>query len=124
MATFCDNASIPYTPYDTLAAVAEGIERFAGSRPTAAAVALPERYFPPYKQQDPSRNLLELERKYCSWGDTVHYLDPPKCFERSEGSYLYDREGSRGNWRRCRRTGTPRVVGLLLFRVYSRLRRG
>jgi 4-aminobutyrate aminotransferase/(S)-3-amino-2-methylpropionate transaminase len=38
--------------------------------------------------------LLELERKYCSWGDTVHYLDPPKSFERSEGSYLYDREGT------------------------------
>ncbi len=38
--------------------------------------------------------LLELERKYCSWGDTVHYLDPPKCFARSEGSYLYDREGT------------------------------
>jgi 2,3-diketo-5-methylthio-1-phosphopentane phosphatase len=27
LAAFCDNASIPYTPYDTLAAVAEGIER-------------------------------------------------------------------------------------------------
>jgi 4-aminobutyrate aminotransferase / (S)-3-amino-2-methylpropionate transaminase / 5-aminovalerate transaminase len=39
--------------------------------------------------------LLELERKYCSWGDTVHYLDPPKSFARSEGSYLYDREGTR-----------------------------
>jgi 4-aminobutyrate aminotransferase-like enzyme len=38
--------------------------------------------------------LLELESRYCSWGDTVHYLDPPKCFERSEGSYLYDREGT------------------------------
>ena len=38
--------------------------------------------------------LLQLERKYCSWGDTVHYLDPPKCFERSEGNYLYDREGT------------------------------
>ena len=38
--------------------------------------------------------LLELERKYCSWGDTVHYLDPPKCFERSEGSYLFDRQGT------------------------------
>ena len=38
--------------------------------------------------------LLELERKHCSWGDTVHYLDPPKCFERSEGCYLYDREGT------------------------------
>jgi 4-aminobutyrate aminotransferase-like enzyme len=38
--------------------------------------------------------LLELERKYCSWGDTVHYLDPPKCFARSEGCYLYDRQGT------------------------------
>ena len=35
--------------------------------------------------------LLELERKYCSWGDTVHYLDPPKSFARAEGSYLIDR---------------------------------
>src|SRR6267142_840592 len=39
------------------------------------------------------RELLELERKYCSWGDTVHYLDPPKFFERAEGHYLYDRQG-------------------------------
>ena len=38
------------------------------------------------------QELLELERKYCSWGDTVHYLDPPKFFERAEGHYLYDRE--------------------------------
>jgi len=38
--------------------------------------------------------LFQLEQTYCSWGDTVHYLDPPKCFERSEGSYLYDREGT------------------------------
>src|ERR1043165_4885485 len=36
--------------------------------------------------------LRELERKYCSWGDTVHYLDPPKFFERCEGNYLYDRD--------------------------------
>jgi 4-aminobutyrate aminotransferase / (S)-3-amino-2-methylpropionate transaminase / 5-aminovalerate transaminase len=40
------------------------------------------------------QDLLELERKYCSWGDTVHYADPPKCFARSEGSYLYDPEGT------------------------------
>src|SRR5947208_3471704 len=38
--------------------------------------------------------LLELERQYCSFGDTVHYLEPPKSFERSEGSYLYDRGGT------------------------------
>src|SRR5258707_3960020 len=40
------------------------------------------------------QELLELERKYCSWGDTVHYLDPPKFFERADGHYLYDREGT------------------------------
>jgi 4-aminobutyrate aminotransferase/(S)-3-amino-2-methylpropionate transaminase len=40
------------------------------------------------------KELLELERKYCSWGDTVHYLEPPKLFESAEGSYLYDREGT------------------------------
>jgi 4-aminobutyrate aminotransferase-like enzyme len=39
------------------------------------------------------QELLDLERKYCSWGDTVHYLNPPKFFERAEGNYLYDREG-------------------------------
>src|SRR5881296_1836448 len=38
--------------------------------------------------------LRELERKYCSWGDTVHYLEPPKFFTRAEGGYLYDREGT------------------------------
>src|SRR5918912_3097033 len=35
-----------------------------------------------------------MERKYCSWGDTVHYLEPPKFFDRCEGNYLYDREGT------------------------------
>src|SRR5438046_9895613 len=38
--------------------------------------------------------LLALEQKYCSWGDTVHYLEPPKFFTRAEGGYLYDREGT------------------------------
>ncbi|MFM9939377.1 MAG: aspartate aminotransferase family protein [Hyphomicrobiaceae bacterium] len=38
--------------------------------------------------------LLELEAKYCSHGDTVHYTDPPKLFERCEGSFLYDRDGT------------------------------
>jgi 2,3-diketo-5-methylthio-1-phosphopentane phosphatase len=33
LAAFCDNASIPYTPYDTLAAVAEGLERWLGAGP-------------------------------------------------------------------------------------------
>lgn len=37
--------------------------------------------------------LLAKEKKYCSWGDTVHYLEPPKFFDRCEGSFLYDRSG-------------------------------
>lgn len=37
--------------------------------------------------------LLADEAKYCSFGDTVHYMQPPKLFERCEGSYLYDGEG-------------------------------
>ncbi|MBI3706452.1 MAG: aminotransferase class III-fold pyridoxal phosphate-dependent enzyme [Proteobacteria bacterium] len=35
-------------------------------------------------------SLLADEAKYCSFGDTVHYLDPPKLFNRCEGSFLYD----------------------------------
>ena len=38
--------------------------------------------------------LLALERKYCSFGDTVHYLDPPKIFVDCEGSHLYDEQGT------------------------------
>lgn len=39
-------------------------------------------------------DLLALEREYCSFGDTVHYLDPPKVFSNCEGSYLYDESGT------------------------------
>ena len=44
--------------------------------------------------KETEQKLLQLERKHSSWGDTVHYLDPPKFFERAEGSYLYDGEGT------------------------------
>ena len=37
--------------------------------------------------------LLRLEAIYCSHGDTVHYNEPPKIFDRCEGSYLYDGDG-------------------------------
>ncbi|HEY3886852.1 MAG TPA: aminotransferase class III-fold pyridoxal phosphate-dependent enzyme [Vicinamibacterales bacterium] len=40
------------------------------------------------------QELLAMERQYCSWGDTVHYLEPPKFFDRAEGTYLFDREGT------------------------------
>ena len=32
LAAFCENASIPYAPYDTLAAVATGVERLLRAR--------------------------------------------------------------------------------------------
>lgn len=35
--------------------------------------------------------LLALEKEYCSFGDTVHYLEPPKLFSRCDGSFMYDR---------------------------------
>ncbi len=38
--------------------------------------------------------LLADEAKYCSFGDTVHYADPPKIFTGAEGSYLYDSKGT------------------------------
>ncbi|MGE5517368.1 MAG: aspartate aminotransferase family protein [Bacteroidota bacterium] len=38
-------------------------------------------------------DLLRDEARYCSFGDTVHYIDPPKVFSRCEGSYLYDDDG-------------------------------
>ena len=38
--------------------------------------------------------LLALEREYCSFGDTVHYLEPAKIFEHCDGSYLYDMQGT------------------------------
>ena len=41
------------------------------------------------------RELLDLESRVCSYGDTVHYAEKPKIFERCEGSYLYDLHGTR-----------------------------
>ncbi|MFA5339911.1 MAG: aminotransferase class III-fold pyridoxal phosphate-dependent enzyme [Candidatus Omnitrophota bacterium] len=38
--------------------------------------------------------LLDLEARYCSWGDTVHYSDKLNIFDRSEGIYLYDKQGT------------------------------
>ena len=38
--------------------------------------------------------LLADEAKYCSFGDTVHYVNPPKIFSGCEGSYMYDEAGT------------------------------
>ncbi len=37
-------------------------------------------------------DLLRDEATYCSFGDTVHYLEPPKIFTRCEGSWLFDED--------------------------------
>ena len=38
--------------------------------------------------------LLELEARYCSWGDTVHYAKELNFFSEAKGSFLYDRKGT------------------------------
>ena len=37
--------------------------------------------------------LLAEEAQYSSFGDTVHYVDPPKIFRSCEGSYMFDSAG-------------------------------
>ena len=39
-------------------------------------------------------DLLRKDSEYCSFGDTVHYSDPPKIFSRCDGSYLFDEHGT------------------------------
>ncbi|CAK0754733.1 Aspartate aminotransferase family protein [Gammaproteobacteria bacterium] len=43
---------------------------------------------------DNTAALLEKDARYCSWGDTVHYADPPKIFIGCEDSYLFDEAGT------------------------------
>lgn len=35
-------------------------------------------------------DLLKRDQEFCSFGDTVHYADPPKIFTRCGGSFLFD----------------------------------
>jgi hypothetical protein len=48
---------------------------------------------PKLRECDPDNasndNLLALEASYCSHGDTVHYTNVPKIFDRCNGSFLY-----------------------------------
>jgi 4-aminobutyrate aminotransferase-like enzyme len=46
----------------------------------------------PEKSED---ELRALEREYCSFGDTVHYLEKPPIFEHCEGSYIWDSQGTK-----------------------------
>ena len=38
--------------------------------------------------------LLAVENRVCSHGDTVHYAEHPKIFDRCRGSFLYDTKGT------------------------------
>ena len=42
---------------------------------------------------DEESKLLAIENKVCSHGDTVHYAEHPKIFDRCKGSFLYDIKG-------------------------------
>lgn len=37
-----------------------------------------------------SEQVLAKDEQYCSYGDTVHYANPPKVFTSCDGSYLFD----------------------------------
>lgn len=41
-----------------------------------------------------THKILEKDAQYCSFGDTVHYANPPKIFSNCQGSYLYDEKGT------------------------------
>lgn len=34
--------------------------------------------------------ITELDKEYCSYGDTVHYSENPKIFRSCEGTFMYD----------------------------------
>jgi 4-aminobutyrate aminotransferase / (S)-3-amino-2-methylpropionate transaminase / 5-aminovalerate transaminase len=58
-------------------------------------MATPSRLAPLFEtieQASPTADLLRRDGAYCSFGDTVHYSDPPKIFKRCHGSYLYDEQ--------------------------------
>ncbi len=38
--------------------------------------------------------IKELDAKYCSFGDTVHYSENPKIFRDCDGSFMYDETGT------------------------------
>ncbi len=41
-------------------------------------------------QQISDLEIREIDTKYCSYGDTVHYSENPKVFRNCEGSFMFD----------------------------------
>ena len=39
-------------------------------------------------EQLTEQELLDLESRYCSYGDTVHYSERPVIFDECKGSWL------------------------------------
>jgi len=45
------------------------------------------------EKESAAPDIMKLEEKYCSWGDTVHYVPNPNIFKSCKGSFLYDDKG-------------------------------
>jgi 4-aminobutyrate aminotransferase-like enzyme len=54
---------------------------------------LPKTSIPLRAVSQPAETLIEKDARYCSYGDTVHYAEPPKVFASCDGNYLYDEAG-------------------------------
>lgn len=39
------------------------------------------------------KELIDIDSQYCSYGDTVHYVDEPNIFRSCEGSFVFDEAG-------------------------------
>ncbi len=48
----------------------------------------------PKREPIDEAQLLADEAKYCSYGDTVHYVNPPNIFTDCKGSYVYNDQGT------------------------------
>jgi len=40
------------------------------------------------------QEILQIDSECSSYGDTVHYMDPPKIFRSCEGSFVHDTDGT------------------------------
>ncbi len=47
------------------------------------------------KSEKLRKQYLESEKKYCSYGDTVHYSENPPIFTNADGSYMYDMQDNK-----------------------------
>ena len=108
LAEHCQTNGLAYIVFGNFAGATTLLADWIGACDASTAGALPKgprSMRPPLrlaatgKSAIPRRHLddaelLKLEAIYCSHGDTVHYSEPPKIFERCEGSYLYDADGT------------------------------